>query len=93
MSSSAVNCSFRVDREIKRQCEAMYNKLGLSLAAALNVFMRQSLRAGGFPFDARQEGPNRETLMAMIEAESIAGDPDARRYSDAEEALKALKEE
>lgn len=29
--------------------------------------------------------------MAMNEAESIAGDPDARRYSDVEEALKALK--
>ncbi|WP_406040788.1 flavodoxin family protein [Succinimonas sp.] len=37
--------------------------------------------------------PNRETLMAMNEAESIARDPDARRYSDVEEALKALKEE
>lgn len=93
MTSSTVNYSFRVDREIKRQCEAMYNELGINLATAFNVFMRQSLRAGGFPFNVRLEEPYKETIMAMIEAENIAKDPEAKRFSDVEEALKELKEE
>ena len=36
--------------------------------------------------------PNKETIAAMLEAERIARDPSAERYSDVEEALRALKE-
>ena len=35
--------------------------------------------------------PNEETIAAMLEAEQIAHDPDAKRYSDVEEALRELK--
>ena len=31
-------------------------------------------------------------MAAMLEAERIARDPSAKRYSDVEEALRALKE-
>ena len=92
MTSSTVNYSFRVDCEIKRQCEAMFNELGMDMTTAINIFLRQSLRVGGFPFDVRLEEPIRKTIMAMIEAENIAKDPEAKRYSDIEEALKVLKE-
>ncbi len=44
------------------------------------------------PFDVRVEQPNKETLAAMLEAERISHDPSVRRYSDVEEALRALKE-
>ena len=56
------------------------------------MFLRQSLRAGGFPFDVRLDQPNKETMAAMLEAERIARDPSVKRYSDVEEALRALKE-
>ena len=36
--------------------------------------------------------PNKETMAAMLEAERIARDPSVKRYSDVEEALRALKE-
>lgn len=57
----------------------------------LQLVLRQSLRVGGFPFDVRMEQPNKETIAAMLEAERIARDPSVKRYSDVEEALKALK--
>ena len=78
-----------IDSDIKKQCEAMYGELGIDLNTAINVFLRQSLRVGGFPFDVRLKQPNKE---AMLEAERIARDPSVKRYSDVEEALKALKE-
>lgn len=37
------------------------------------------------------EQPNKETMAAMLEAERIARDPSTKRYSDVEEALRALK--
>ena len=81
-----------IDSDIKKQCEAMYGELGINLTTAINVFLRQSLRVGGFPFDVRMEQPNKETMAAMLEAERIARDPYVKRYSDVEEALRALKE-
>jgi DNA-damage-inducible protein J len=92
MTSSTVNYSFRVDREIKRQCETMFNELGMNMTTAINIFLRQSLRVGGLPFDVRVDLPNKETIAAMLEAERLAKDPTAKRYSDVDTALTALKE-
>lgn len=90
--STTTNFSVRMDSDIKKQCELLYGELGINLTTAINVFLRQSLRAGGFPFDVRLEQPNKETIAAMLEAERIGRDPSAKRYSNVEEALKALKE-
>jgi len=89
--ANTTNFSVRMDSDIKRQCESLYNELGMNLTTAINVFLRQSIRVGGFPFDVKLEQPNRETMMAMLEAERIAHDPNVKRYSDVEEALKELK--
>ena len=89
---TTTNFSVRMDSDIKKQCEAIYGELGINLTTAINVFQRQSLRVGGFPFDVRLDQPNKETIAAMLEAERIAHDPSAKRYSDVDEALRALKE-
>lgn len=89
--TNTTNFSVRMDSDIKKQCEALYNELGINLTTAINVFLRQSIRAGGFPFDVRMEQPNKETVLAMLEAESIVRDSSVKRYSDVEEALKELK--
>lgn len=88
---ASTNFSVRMDSEIKKQCEALYGELGMNLTTAINVFLRQSLRAGGFPFEVRLDQPNKETIAAMLEAERIAKDPSIRHYSDVEEALRELK--
>ena len=90
--ATTTNFTVRMDSDIKKQCEAIYGELGINLTTAINVFLRQSLRAGGFPFDVRLDQPNKETMAAMLEAEHIARDPSVKRYSDVEEALRALKE-
>ena len=88
---ASTNFSVRMDSEIKKQCEALYGELGMNLTTAINVFLRQSLRAGGFPFEVRLDQPNKETIAAMLEAERISKDPSIKHYSDVEEALRELK--
>lgn len=88
---ASTNFSVRMDSNIKKQCESLYGELGMSLTTAINVFLRQSLRVGGLPFEVRVEQPNKETLAAMLEAEKIARDPGVKHYSDVEEALRELK--
>lgn len=41
----------------------------------------------------KMEKPNAETVAAMREAERIARDPNVKKYSDVEEALRKLKED
>lgn len=89
--ANTVNFSCRMDGDIKTQCEALYGELGMNLTTAINVFLRESLRAGGFPFDVRLRQPNKETIAALLEAERIAHDPSVKRYSNVDEALEELK--
>jgi DNA-damage-inducible protein J len=89
--TNTTNFSVRLDREVKQQCEELYGELGMTLSTAINVFLKQSLRSGGFPFDVTMNTPNAVTFAAMKEAERIASDPNVKRYSDVEEALRDLK--
>ena len=82
----------RIDSDLKEQCESLYRELGTDLTTAIHVFLRQSLRVGGFPFEVRLEQPNKETIASMLEAEQIAHDPSATHYSNVEEALQELKQ-
>ena len=88
---ASTNFSVRMDSDVKKQCEILYGELGMNLTTAINVFLRQSLRVGGFPFEVRLEQPNTETIAAMLEAERFAKDPGIKHYSDVEEALRELK--
>lgn len=90
--AATTNFSVRMDSDIKRQCEALYNELGMNLTTAINVFLRQSLRAGGFPFEVTLGTPSVSFVSAMLEAERIAKDPSIKGYDDVEEALSELKQ-
>ena len=89
--SDTTSFSVRMDRNIKNECETLYRELGINLTTAINVFLRQSLRVGAFPFDVKIDRPNQTTLAAMAEAERLANNPNVKRYHDVDEALAELK--
>ena len=89
--AATTNFTVRMDSELKKECEALYSELGMTLTTAINVFLRQSLRSGGFPFEVRLEQPNKETIAAMLEAERIAKDPSVKGYNDLDELFAELK--
>ncbi|WP_418465425.1 type II toxin-antitoxin system RelB/DinJ family antitoxin [Faecousia sp.] len=89
---SSTNVTVRTDSDVKRECEGIYGALGMSLSTAINVFLRKSIRAGGFPFDVRlDDRPNRETMDALLEADRIAKDPNAKRYHSIKELFADLE--
>ena len=88
---ATTNISIRMDSDLKSQADALFSELGMNLSTAFNIFVRQSLRDGGIPFEIKIDQPNKETMAAMLEAERIAKDPNVKRYSDVEEALRELK--
>lgn len=88
---ATTNVSIRMDTELKAQADELFAELGMSLSTAFNIFVRQSLREGGIPFEIRTDRPNKETIAAMLEAEKIAKDPNVKGYTDLDEMFADLK--
>ena len=91
MAGSTTNISIRMDSDLKAQADALFGELGMNLTTAFNVFVRQSLREGRIPFDISLNQPNKETIVAMLEAERIAKDPSVKGYNDLDELFADLK--
>ena len=80
-----------MDSDLKAQADALFSELGMNLTTAFNIFVRQSIREGGIPFDLSTNHPHNETLAAMLEAERIAKDLSAKGYNDLDELFADLK--
>lgn len=71
---------FRINPEVRAQVEEVYAKSGLSFTQAINVFIQQSLDAGGFPFAVNTENAellkaeSMKRLMKELEAGENSGD-------------------
>lgn len=61
-----------VPRSIKEEASAIYEKLGLSLADAINVFLAKSVDVKGLPFDVVIENPT----IDVSKLQHIPIDPD-----------------
>ena len=70
---------FRINPEIRRQVEEVYARNGLTFTQALNIFIQQSLNAGGFPFQVSEENAEfvkakaMERLMKELDAGKTSG--------------------
>jgi len=54
-----------LDNDNVKQSEEIFNELGLNMSTALTVFLRQTVRSRGIPFEMRLNIPNEETLAAI----------------------------
>ncbi len=70
---SATTMNIRVDSEIKDTAKQIFAELGLDLTTAVNIFLRQSIREHGIPFDLKLSIPSEETKKAIREAENGIG--------------------
>ena len=91
MDEKFTNISIRMDRELKAKAEKLFAELGMNISTAFNVFVRQSLREGGLPFQVKLERPNKETVEAMLETERIAKDPNGKQASGRDELFAESK--
>lgn len=91
MANNTTNISIRMDSELKKQADLLFEELGMNITTAFNIFVRQTLREGKIPFDISINNPNKRTVAAMIEAERIANDSSIKGYDDVEELFAELK--
>ncbi|MCL2500036.1 MAG: type II toxin-antitoxin system RelB/DinJ family antitoxin [Defluviitaleaceae bacterium] len=84
MPRSAV-MNLRIEPEIKADAEELFGSFGLTVTDAVNVFLRQSLMRNGFPFEIVRHKPNAVTQAAILEAEQLLHDPNAKTFTSMEE--------
>ena len=64
--------SIRMDENLRKEADVILNELGLNMSSAVNIFVKQLVRQGGFPFtptlDTRQapESRQRERLDSLL---------------------------
>lgn len=85
------NLQIRVDSELKRESDELFEKLGTSTNEAIKIFLKAAVRSEGFPFVIGLEMPNPQTKKAIQEAYDIAdGKINAKTYDSVDDLMKDL---
>jgi DNA-damage-inducible protein J len=81
------NITIRIDSELKKQGEELFDELGLSMTAAITSFIKQAVREQGMPFRLTRQR-NLQTMRAFEEIEEMKKNPEAyKSYSNAEDMV------
>ena len=68
-----VSTNIKIDPTLKEESQALFESFGLSLSAAINMFLRQAVREQAIPFRVGNPAPNYETLLAIENARKGIG--------------------
>ena len=71
-----VSTNISIDAETKAKAQALLADFGMDLSTAVNIFLRQMIHDGSFPFAITRSTPNAITAEAMKEAEEIVRSPE-----------------
>ena len=60
------NISVRVDAQLKKNAESLFEDLGLTMSAAITMFLKCAVNNDAIPFEVKRV-PNAETRAALAE--------------------------
>jgi DNA-damage-inducible protein J len=89
---TTTNLNIRTDKEVKIAAEAIFSEFGLTMTAAINMFLRQSIRENGIPFELKLKSNKETTIAAIAEGRRLAKDPNAQGYTTMSDLKAALDE-
>ena len=90
--ATTTNLNIRIEKDIKEAAEEIFNELGLSMTTAVSMFLRQTIRTNGIPFELKLNTPNAITVAAIEEGRRIAKDPNVKGYNNMDDLRAALEE-
>ena len=91
MTGTQTNINIRTDAEVKANAEQLFEKLGLNMSTAVNIFLRQAIRQGGLPFEVKIDIPNETTAAAIEEGRALLRDKNAKGCKNIAELRAALE--
>ena len=86
-----VSTNISIDKETKLKAQILLEDFGMDLSTAVNVFLKQMVYEGTFPFAITREIPNKITLAAMKEVEEMKKHPEQYKgYHNVEEMMEDI---
>ena len=83
--------NIRIEPELKRQVEKTLNDLGMNIADAVTIFLKQVVMTDSIPFIIGKPKFSKETLEAIEEANKIMEHPENyKSYSNLSEILEDI---
>jgi len=61
-----INVNIRIDSDIKKQADLLFNDFGLNFTTAINAFIRQALRERAIPFQIKAVEPEHNNRAAIL---------------------------
>ncbi|HHY23839.1 MAG TPA: type II toxin-antitoxin system RelB/DinJ family antitoxin [Clostridiaceae bacterium] len=84
--------NIRIDDNLKEKAEILFDELGLNMSTAFNIFIRQTIRQGGIPFEiTTQVDPFFSESNMRILQESIREADEGKFVSKSIEELKEME--
>lgn len=88
------NINIRIEPELKKEAEETLDYLGLTMAEAIKLFLKQVTLTDSIPFKIEKPKYNKETLEAMKEAKAIMENPEEyKAYSSVNELMEDLNKD
>lgn len=85
------NINIRIEPELKKEVETTLNDLGMNLAEAITIYLKQIVLTESIPFVIKKPKLNKETTKAIEEAEKEINL--SKGYTDLDEMWKDLEKE
>lgn len=85
-----VSVNIKLDEALTRESRALFESMGYSLDAAVELFLRQAVFEQAIPFRVGEHMPNAETVKAIVDARAGVGL--SRGFSSVTELMKELDE-
>ena len=85
------NISIRIDEKLKQKFDSLCEELGLTMSAAINMFVKAVVREQRIPFELSLNTPNAETLKAIEDVEKGIGL--SQKFESAEDAINSMLED
>lgn len=86
--------NIRIEPELKKEVEAILEDLGMNIADAVTIFLKQVVLTESIPFEIKKPRYNKETLEAINEAIEMMKNPNNyKAYNDMDELMGDLNSE
>ena len=83
------NICIRLDKDLKKQFDYLCNEFGLTMTAAINIFVKTVVRENRIPFDIVADIPNAATRQAIDDIEKGIGL--SKPYKDIDEMFRDME--
>lgn len=86
--------NIRIEPELKKEVEKTLNDLGMNIADAVTIFLKQVVLTDSIPFIIKKPKFNKETIEAINEADKIMEHPeDYKSYNNIYEMIEEIDDE